>query len=138
MKITDAQAAVSAAIAQMNTLYRQPLFDEWIIVQLAAAQGTILAYAGPRSETYQKRFTADLAPLRDQLITRKLAVGDFEFVQTGKGTHFDACVRLGPAAYLFCNHTTKPMAEIRQDPHWLDAQKAFVALASRFRADPLE
>jgi hypothetical protein len=30
------------------------------------------------------------------------------------------------------------MAEIRKDPRWLQAQKAFVELSNKFRADPLE
>ena len=67
-----------------------------------------------------------------------MAVGDFEFVHDGHGTHFDACIRLGRAGYLFCNHTTKSMTDIRQDRLWLAAQKPFVELSAKFRADPLE
>ena len=46
-------------------------------------------------------------------------------------------IRLGPAAYLFCNHTTKSMQDIRRDPKWLAAQEPFVELSSKFRDDPL-
>ena len=44
---------------------------------------------------------------------------------------------LGPAAYLFCNHTTKSMTDIRRDPRWLAAQEPFVELSAKFRSDPL-
>jgi hypothetical protein len=29
------------------------------------------------------------------------------------------------------------MAQIRQNPNWIEAQKPFVELSERFRADPL-
>jgi hypothetical protein len=69
---------------------------------------------------------------------KQLAIGDFEFAPDAAGTHFDACLRLGAASYLICNHTTKSMAQIRQSPNWLAAQKPFVELSEKFRADPLE
>lgn len=69
---------------------------------------------------------------------KQLAIGDFEFAPDATGTHFDACLRLGSASYLICNHTTKSMAQIRLSPKWLAAQKPFVELSGRFPADPLE
>jgi hypothetical protein len=138
MNLADARTAVLLALGRMNTLYRQPLFDEWVLVKLAREEGAILAYEGPRAESYQRRFKTDIAPLQVEIEGRKMAVGDFEFAPNAHGAHFDACIRLGPGAYLFCNHTTKSMTDIRQDPRWLEAQKAFVALASEFRQSPLE
>jgi hypothetical protein len=138
MNLADARSAVILAIGRMNALYQKPLFDEWVLVKLAREEGAILAYNGPRAETYQRRFKTDIAPLQLELEGKKLAVGDFEFAPNAQGAHFDACVRLGPAAYLFCNHTTKTMTQIRQDPRWLEAQKPFVGLAQEFREDPLE
>ena len=98
----------------------------------------ILAYEGPRADSYQRWFKTDIAPLQVEIEGRKMAVGDFEFAPNAHGAHFDACIRLGPAAYLFCNHTTKSMQDIRRDPKWLEAQKPFVELSAKFRADPLE
>lgn len=138
MNLADARTAVLQTLGRMNVLYRQPVFNEWVLVKLAREQGAVLAYDGPRADSYQTRFKADIAPLRAELERRRLAVGDFEFVPEAHGTHFDACVRLGPAAYLFCNHITKSMLDIRQDPLWLAAQKPFAELAAKFRDDPLE
>lgn len=138
MNLADARTAVIQTLGRMNALYRQPVFNEWVLVKLAQEQGAVLAYDGPRADSYQTRFKTDVAPLRAELEQRQLAVGDFEFVPAAHGTHFDACLRLGPAAYLFCNHTTKSMLDIRRDPLWLEAQKPFLELATRVRADPLE
>jgi hypothetical protein len=138
MNLADARTAVVLALGRMHTLYRQPLFDEWVLVKLARETGAILAYEGPRADSYQRRFKTDIAPLQVEMEGRKMAVGDFEFAPNAHGAHFDACIRLGPAAYLFCNHTAKSMNEIRADAHWLAAQKPFVELAAKFREDPLE
>ena len=137
MNLSDARTAVIQALGRMKSLYNQPVFDEWVLVKLASESGAVLAYDGPRAETYQARFKSDIAPLQAEMEARKMAVGDFEFVQGADGTHFDACIRLGPASYLFCNHTTKSMDEIRKDRLWLEAQKPFVELSAKFRSDPL-
>ena len=107
-------------------------------MKLARSEGAILAYEGPRADTYQRRFKTDIAPLQVEIEGRKMSVGDFEFAPNAHGAHFDACVRLGPAAYLFCNNIAKSMTEIRADPLWLKAQEPFAALAANFRDDPLE
>ena len=54
------------------------------------------------------------------------------------GTHYDGCLRLGEASYLFCNHLTRTMTEIRANPAWLTAQRPWAELAARFASDPLE
>jgi hypothetical protein len=138
MTLADARSAVVLAMARMNSLYRKTLFDEWVLVKLADDQGAILAYEGPRADSYQAHFKTDVAPLQAEMEQHHLTVGDFEFVQTAHGLHFDACIRLGTAAYLFCNNTEKSMVDIRQDPLWLTAQKPFLDLATKFRSDPLE
>lgn len=138
MNLADARTAILSALGRMNALYGQPVFDEWVLVKLASEQGAILSYHGPRAETYQRQFKADVAPLQAEVDQRHLAVGDFAFVADAADTRFDACIRLGPAAYLFCNHTTRTMSAIRQNPLWLQAQKPFADLSSRFRDDPLE
>lgn len=138
MNLADARSAVVQAFQRMNALYQKPLFDEWVLVKLAAEEGAILAYDGPRKDTYQRQFKSDIAPLKSEMLQRHMMVGDFEFSQAAEGSRFDACIRLGPAAYLFCNNLGKTMVELRKDPLWLEAQKAFASLATKFRSDPLE
>lgn len=138
MNLPDARTAIILAFGQMNSLYQKPLFDEWVLVKLARTEGAILAYEGPRAESYQRRFKTDIAPLQVEIEGRKMAVGDFAFAPNGYGALYDAFIRLGPAAYLFCNNVAKSMTEIREDPLWLKAQEPFVALATSFREDPLE
>ncbi len=138
MNLADARTAVILAFGKMNSLYGDVVFDEWVIVKLASEGGAILAYDGPRAASYQSRFKSDVAPLRTEMEQRILSVGDFEFIAKGDGTHYDACIRLGPGSFLFCNHTKKSMAEIRQEPLWLAAQKPFAELSGKFRKDPLE
>jgi hypothetical protein len=137
MNLPDAHVAVLQAFTKMKALYNQPVFNEWVLVKLARESGAILAYDGPRADLYQAKFKNDIAPLQIAMESRKMAVGDFEFVPDAHGTHFDACIRLGPAAYLFCNHTTRSMKDIRRDPLWLAAQAPFAELSAQFRADPL-
>ena len=138
MNLDTARSTVIAALGRMNSLYNKPVFDEWVLVKLASEQGAILAYFGPRAETYQQKFKGDIVLLREELEQRHMAVGDFAFVADAAGTRFDACIRLGKAAYLFCNNTGKSMAEIRQDPLWREAQGPFVQLSQAFSTDPLE
>lgn len=137
MNLPDAHVAVLQTFAQMKTLYGQPVFNEWILVKLARDSGAVLAYDGPRADQYQAQFKKDVGLLQTEMESRKMNVGDFEFVNEAHGTQHDACVRLGPAAYLFCNHTTKSMKDIRRDPKWLEAQKPFAELAAKFRSDPI-
>src|SRR5262245_35236825 len=109
MNLADARSAVILAFGRMNAVYQKPLFDEWVLVKLAKDEGAILAYEGPRAETYQRQFKSDVAPLKDEMLKRQMMVGDFEFSQAAHGSRFDACIRLGPAAYLFCNNIDKSM-----------------------------
>jgi hypothetical protein len=138
MNLVTAESLVTAALGRMNALYSQTVFDEWVVLSLQAGRAGILAYQGPRAESFQRQFAADVEPLRAEMEGKSLAVGDFEFAPAAAGTRFDACLRIGQASYLICNHTGKSMAEIRQDPRWLRAQKPFVELSGKFRADPLE
>ena len=138
MKLEPAKALVIAALGRMNTRYQKTVFDEWMLVSLQDERGSLLAYHGPRPESYRRRFAEDVAPLRAVMAGKRLAVGDFEFAPEAAGTGFDACIRTGEASYLLCNHTGRSMAEIRGDPRWLQAQKAFVELSEKFRRDPLE
>ncbi len=138
MNLETARSTAIAALARMDSLYNKAVFNEWVLVKLTSESGAILAYSGPRAESYQKKFKDDIVPLRAELDQRQMAVGDFAFVADATGTRFDACIRLGRAAYLFCNNTAKTMAEIRQDPLWREAQAPFVQLSQVFITDPLD
>lgn len=137
MNLDTARTAINTALGRMNLFFNKPVFDEWILVKLAAEQGAILAYSGPRADTYQRKFKDDLVLLRAELDQQHLAIGDFAFVHDGKGTRFDACIRLGDASYLICNHTEKSMTDIRQDPLWREAQIPFAELSQIFQRNPL-
>jgi hypothetical protein len=121
----------------MDTLYQKPVFDEWVIVSIRAGEVGILWYEGPRAESFRKTLHADSAPLAAEMQDRSYTIGDFEFAQDAKGSRFDACVRLGPSAYLFANNTYGTLSDLRQDPRWLKAQKPLVELTEKFRADAL-
>lgn len=136
MDLAAARQQIQSSFARMDALYLRPLFDEWAILSLAAQQG-ILAYVGPRAETFRKTFPDDVEPLRALIAGRQFAPGEFEFAHEAGGTRYDACLKIGDTSYLVCNHTTKGMAEIRRDPKWLNAQSAFFELCEKFRADPL-
>lgn len=136
MDLAAARQLIQASLARMDALYRRPLFDEWAVLS-AGAQPGILAYAGPRPDSFRRELPTDSGPLRALIAGRELAEGDFEFATGSGGTHYDACMKLGPTSFLVCNHTARGMTEIRQDPKWLKAQAEFFALSEKFRANPL-
>lgn len=138
MNLVDARPLVSTALARMNTAFGQTVFDEWVLVSLRADRGAILAYEGPRAESYKKQFTFDIASMLHEIAGQKLSVGDFAFAAAAHGTHYDACMRLGESSYLFCNHTQRTMTEIRQSATWIAAQKTWAEMGATFAADPLE
>jgi len=138
MTTADARTAIQAALSRMNAAYATTVFDEWVLVSLKPDRGAILAYQGPRAESYKRTFAEDIQPLRAEMAGQKLAVGDFAFAAGGVGSKHDACIRVGESGFLFCNHTTKSMDDIRQSPLWREAQKPFVELSDKFRADPVE
>ena len=135
------QAAAVKVIGQcrerLHALYGAVVFDEWAIVGLAPGSSALSFYEGPRVDEFRRAFLDDVRPLRAELEGRRLEPGEFVFALEAAGPAFDACVRLGPGAYLLCNHTTLSMAEIRSNPRWLEAQRAFVAMTELFHADPL-
>lgn len=138
MTLEEAKSTIIHTLSRMNAVYAPALFDEWVLVSLRNNGGAILAYDGPRAESYQRQFVADIQPLRTVVARRVQSVGDFEFAPEAGGTRYDACLKTGAASFLFCNNTRKSMTELRQDPMWLEAQKSFVQLSAKFMADPLE
>lgn len=121
----------------MRVHYLQPVFDEWAILSMTAKHGGVIAYSGPRVESFRSQVPADAEPLRAAAAGQTLSEGDIEFAIDASGPHYDAFMKVGAASYLICNHTTKSMADIRSDPRWLKAQAVFFELSEKFRADPL-
>lgn len=121
----------------MRAIYLRPVFDEWMILDPAAKPNGILAYSGPRAESFRPQLVADVEPLRALAEGRSLTVGDFEFAPEAAGPRHDALMKVGAASYLICNNTGKTISELRSDPRWLKAQSAFFELSEKFRADPL-
>ena len=137
MNIETAVTHLKTCREHMDTLYQKPVFDEWVLVSLAEGRGTVLAYTGPRAETFSQKLHADSAPLYAAMQGKNYLVGDFEFVQDARGSRFDACINAGRDVFVFCNNTFGSMVELRADPRWREAQKPFVSLTEKFRADPV-
>jgi hypothetical protein len=137
MKLETASKHIQACRERMDALYLKPVFDEWVVVYFAQGKAEILAYTGPRADTFTQQLHRDSAPLFAEMQGKQYAVADFEFVDQATGSRFDACVRLGETTYLLCNNTYGSMAELRADPRWREAQKPFVDLTDKFRVDPM-
>ena len=137
MNVETAVTHMNSCRERMDALYHKPVFDEWVLISLVEGKAAVLAYAGPRIETFKERLHADSALLYQAMQGRKYSVGDFEFVQEARGSRFDSCIKAGEAVYLIGNNTFGSMAELRADPRWREAQKPFVALTEKFRADPV-
>ena len=137
MDLETARQHIQSAIVHMRALYLKPVFDEWMILDAGAKSGGVLAYTGPRAESFRAQLPADVVPLRTMVEGRQLAVGDFEFAQEASGPRYDALMKIGATSYLVLNNTAKTMTELRADPQWLKAQVAFVELSEKFRAEPL-
>jgi hypothetical protein len=138
MNLETAKKNIELCRGRMDALYQKPVFDEWVVVNFAQGKTDILAYIGPRAESFAKQFHRDSGPLFAEMQGKQYGVGDFEFVPQARGSHFDACMRLGETAYLLCNNTYGSMGDLRADARWLQAQKPFVNLTEKFRTDPLE
>lgn len=137
MNLETARQHIRTCRERMDELYQKPVFDEWVIVSFSKGKALVLAYFGPREETFEKNLHTDFAPLAREMQDKHYAVGDFEFAQDGRGSRLDACMRVGEEAYLFCNNTYGSMTDLRQDARWLKAQKPFLDLTEKFRADAL-
>lgn len=136
MDLVAARTHVAAALTRMNTGYGQPVFDEWAVLGLGGKHG-VLAYVGPRPDSFRRSLPDDAAPLRAEAAGQPNSIGDLVFaIETG-GTRYDVFLRLGESSYLVFNHTAKSMADIRANPGWLKAQGVLFELGEKFRADPL-
>ena len=136
MDLDAARQQIQSAFARMNALYQRPVFDEWAILSPGAKHG-VLAYAGPRAQSFHQNLPKDAAPLRAAVAGRHFDPGEFEFASDAAGTRYDACMKIGPTAFLVFNNTALAMSDIRSNPPWLKAQTVFFELGEKFRADPL-
>ena len=137
MNLETATTHLKSCRERMDALYHKPVFNEWVVVTFVNGQGAVLHYHGPRADSFSQKIHADSAPLYAAMQGRKYAVGDFEFVQEARGSRFDACIKAGETIYVLCNNTFGSMAELRADTRWREAQKPFVEVTDRFRADPV-
>ncbi|HWA85458.1 MAG TPA: hypothetical protein VG710_04495 [Opitutus sp.] len=137
MDLAAARHQIESAFVRMNALYQRPLFDEWAILSPSAKHG-VLAYAGRREQSFRQSLPRDAEPLRAAVAGRRFDPGEFEFASDAAGTRYDACMKIGPTAFLVFNNTTLSMSDIRSNPPWLKAQTVFFDLGEKFRADPLE
>jgi hypothetical protein len=137
MTLEETTKVIKQCAEQMNSRYKQVVFDEWAIVSLAPKRSRILNYLGPRNDDFLKNFANDLGALRAELVKAAHGVGDFEFTRHGVGTLFEAFMVLGEGIYLICNHTMKSMEGITKDAHWIEAQVPFVELSDKVRSNPL-
>lgn len=137
MTLDEAIRLIRACVDLMNARYGKTVFDEWALISLNEKTGRILGYNGPRKESFQKDFAADLNALREDVVSKAFGVGDFDFARDAGGTHFDAFLILGRGIYLICNNTHESMDVITKNPRWLAAQVPFVEFSDKIRANPV-
>jgi hypothetical protein len=131
MNFDETMQAVRACAQQMDALYGETVFDEWVLVSLQPPQSRILNYFGPRHFEFRQQFASDLGTLRAALLQGKHQPGDFEFARHATGTCFEGFMALGDGVYLICNNTRSSMDQITRNPRWLTAQVPFADLSER-------
>jgi hypothetical protein len=131
MNFDETMQAVRACAQQMDALYGETVFDEWVLVSLQPPQARILNYFGPRHFEFRQQFASDLGTLRAALLQGKHQPGDFEFARHATGTCFEGFMALGDGVYLICNNTRSSMDQIARNPRWLTAQVPFADLSER-------
>ncbi len=136
MDLAAARPLIQSAFDRLRGPGRPPVFDDWAILALTPAQGGILAYHGPRAETFRRQLPDHDAPPRTVAARKPHAEDDLDLVEVAAVTRYDAFMKIGPRAFLILNHTVRTMAEIRTDPGWLSAQGVLFELGERFRQDP--
>jgi hypothetical protein len=137
MTLEETTKAIKRCADQMNSRYKNVVFDEWAIVSLAQKKSRILDYIGPRNDDFLKNFANDLGVLRVELLDASRGAGDFEFARHGVGQLIEAFMVLGEGLYLMCNNTNNSMDGITKNPRWIDAQIPFVELSDQVRSNPL-
>jgi len=137
MNLQQVLARVRACAATMDEVYGRPVFDEWVVLSLLVGQEQVVAYIGPRADQFLQHFAIDFDQLRDEVMSERHGIGDFEFARDAHGTQFDAFVVLSDGLYLICNNTELTMDAITRDKRWLQAQIPFAEMSDGFRLNPL-
>jgi hypothetical protein len=139
MTLEQAWESVLHCAEEMNTHYRDVVFDELAIVSIDDTRTQTMSYQGPRQEAFEVSFPGDSAALRKAVSVggQRYEAGDFEFSHDGAGTGFEAFMLLGKGLCLICNNTGKSMDGISMNPRWLNAQIPFAELSEQFRGNPL-
>jgi hypothetical protein len=137
MNLNDTIFKIEECLGQMNGLYGEPMFDEWLIADFKQSPGKALYYLGNRNSEFDGKFAADFDGLRGLLVNHDYQPGNFEFARLSGGTRYDAIITIGARVYLVFNHTGKSMFQIRQNKAWVKAIVPFLELADKFQRDPL-
>lgn len=140
MILKDAVQLVLNTATMMDSICKQPVFDEFGIVRAKGEKLFLCWYKGDRKQDYVGRFKRDTALLKQESRSRfsnRYDVGDYEFIPDGSGTQAESFLVVGEDLFLICSNTRKSMAEISANPLWLKAQSAFVEMSEAFRFDPL-
>jgi hypothetical protein len=128
---------IRTACVRMDAFYGRTVFDEWAVLSIEAAKISVLAYEGPRAETFARDLHKDLVQLRNDTEGERRDAGAFGFTRGANGQAIDAYIVLGPSVYLICNNTDESVSELALDPHWRKAQVPFAELAELFRHHPV-
>jgi hypothetical protein len=134
LDLDEMMHAIRACAQEMDSLYGETVFDEWVVVSLQPPQPRILNYFGPRNYEFRQNFSRDLGTLRAALFDSHHQPGDFEFARHATGTCFEGFMALGDGAFLICNNTRSSMADIARNPRWLSAQVPFADLSEKICA----
>ena len=100
MNLSEARSLIQASLERMRGAYGAVVFDEWALVGTAAKHGGVLAYTGPRIESFRQRFSADVDLLRGAAAGQPPTVGDFLFALEAEGPRHDALLRVGAGSFL--------------------------------------
>lgn len=128
---------IRTAFVRMDAFYGRAVFDEWAVLAIEEAKISVLAYEGPRAESFTRDLHKDLVQLRNDTEGERRDPGAFGFTRSASGQAIDAYIVLGPSLYLICNNTDESVSELALDPHWRKAQVPFAELAELFRHHPL-
>jgi hypothetical protein len=138
MNLNDAIFQIDSTLERIKSLYGEPMFDEWLIIDFREAQGKALYYSGPRTNEFDIKFRADMEGFKGLFTDHDYQPGNFEFARLSVSTRYDAAVTIAPRVYLVLNHTSKGMFQIRQKKEWSQALLPFLELADKFQRDPLK
>ncbi len=128
---------IRTAFVRMDTFYGRTVFDEWAVLSIEGPRIAVLAYEGPRRDTFAEQVRRDLVTLQNETQNERRDPGAFAFSREAEGPAVDAYIVLGTSLYLVCNNTQESIAQLALDPQWRKAQVPFADLAELFRHHPL-